>query len=259
MIGRRRFISITAGAGLTALAGPLAMASSSTAPMYRWRGIALGAAASLAIAHQDAPRLVALAQAEIARLEAIFSLYRPDSALSRLNAQGRLAAPPFELVELLSICDSLNDITGGAFDPTVQPLWALYAQSYSAGSPPTKTQIAEALGKTSWRHVRVSAQEVAFATDGVALTLNGIAQGYISDKVAALLRRQGVTNTLANMGEIVAVGRQPDGKPWRVGLATPPDPAPARNYRPPATPPPPQRRNHPPRPPPMAPRSLLLG
>lgn len=229
MINRRRFISITAGAGLSALCGPAA-ASPSSPPLYRWRGIALGAAASIAIAHEDAPRLVALAQAEIARLEAIFSLYRTDSALSRLNAHGRLTAPPFELIELLSICESLHGMTEGAFDPTVQPLWALYAQSFSAGSQPTKSEIAETLRKTGWRHVRVSAREVAFAADGAALTLNGIAQGYISDKVAALLRRQGVTDTLVNMGEIVAMGRQPDGRPWRVGIANPSDPAQARKH-----------------------------
>ncbi|MHA1571143.1 MAG: FAD:protein FMN transferase, partial [Alphaproteobacteria bacterium] len=154
-----------------------------------------------------------------------------DSALSRLNAQGRLAAAPFELIELLSICDTLNHVTDGAFDPTVQPLWALYAAKFSAGSPPTKTEIADTLGKTGWRHVRISAQEVAFAKDGVALTLNGIAQGYISDKVAALLRRQGVTDTLVNMGEIVALGRHPDGQPWRIGIADPSDQNQARNYR----------------------------
>ncbi len=231
MIGRRRFIAITAGAGISALRGQWASASPSTPPLYRWRGVALGAAASIAIAHPDARRLVGLAQAEISRLEGIFSLHRTGSALSRLNAQGRLTAPPFELVELLSICDTLNMATDGAFDPTVQPLWALYAESFATGSPPTRAAIADALGKTGWHNVRVSAQEVTFAADGVALTLNGIAQGYISDKVATLLRGQGVTDTLVNMGEIVAMGRQPDGKPWRVGIADPSDPDRAREYR----------------------------
>jgi len=50
---------------------------------------------------------------------------------------------------------------------------------------------------------------VAFAADGVALTLNGVAQGYISDKVAALLRRQGVTNNLVDRGKIVALAHRP--------------------------------------------------
>ncbi len=231
MIGRRRFISIAAGAGLGALAGPIAASSPTGDSLHRWRGTALGAAASITIAHDDAARLAARAQAEVARLEAIFSLYRADSALSRLNVAGRLAAPPLELVELLSACDALHGITGGAFDPTVQPLWALYAERFAAGAAPAEREIDETLGRTGWRHVVISPREVAFTAAGMALTLNGIAQGYIADKVAALLRRAGVSNVLVDMGEIVALGRQPDDLPWRIAIADPSDPTRVHKYR----------------------------
>jgi len=231
MIGRRRFISIAAGAGLGALIGGTASGAPPRTPFYRWKGAAMGAAASIAIAHEDAAGLVKRARDEISRLEAIFSLYRPDSALSRLNAEGHLAAPPIELIELLSICDTLHDLTGGAFDPTVQPLWGLYAEKHAAGMAPSNQEINDTLAKTGWRHVAVAPEEVAFMTNGMALTLNGIAQGYISDKVAALLQNAGVKDVLVDIGEIIALGRQPDGADWRVGIADPSDPIRARTYR----------------------------
>jgi len=53
----------------------------------------------------------------------------------------------------------------------------------------------------------------------MALTLNGIAQGFIADKVAAFFRAQGVENVMVNTGEIMAVGRAPDGNPWPVTIA----------------------------------------
>ena len=117
---RRRFLAISAAAAC--LAGrPLAAAAT---PLVTWRGQALGAAASITLAHPDralAQRLLAACAAEIQRLERIFSLYRPDSAISRLNAAGRLEAPPLELVELLARCAELSALTHGTFDATVQP------------------------------------------------------------------------------------------------------------------------------------------
>jgi FAD:protein FMN transferase len=55
----------------------------------------------------------------------------------------------------------------------------------------------------------------------MAITLNGIAQGYITDRVIELLREDGIERALVDMGEIRAVGRHPSGAPWSVGLEDP--------------------------------------
>jgi thiamine biosynthesis lipoprotein len=209
MTTRRRFLTILAGA---ALLPNLASATAS------WRGIALGANAQIILEHPDADALIASAVTEIDRLESLFSLYR-DSQLARLNRNGRLVDPAPEMLELLSICSALNARTGRAFDPTIQPLWALYAQSFAAGTTPTPAQIAEVRGRTGWRHLGFSPAEVSFGRSGMALTLNGVAQGYIADKIAVLFRANGVQNVLVDTGEIMAVGTAPDGAPWPVTLA----------------------------------------
>ncbi len=213
-VNRRRFIGIVAG---VVAAGP--SFASSPVPT-RWRGIALGAEASITLVHPDADGLVARAVAEIDRLEAIFSLYREGSALSKLNASGRLANPPFELLELLSVCAALHRCTGGMFDPTVQLLWRLYAERYAAGSVPTEAEITNRLVVTGWHRIAFSDTEVSIAPGGGALTLNGVAQGYIADRVAMMLRQEGVTDVLVNMGEISANGSGPDGDGWPLGVAS---------------------------------------
>ncbi|MCY1322783.1 FAD:protein FMN transferase [compost metagenome] len=53
----------------------------------------------------------------------------------------------------------------------------------------------------------------------MVLTLNGIAQGYVTDRVIALLREAGVSSSLVDMGENRAIGSRADGQPWRIGLA----------------------------------------
>jgi thiamine biosynthesis lipoprotein len=55
----------------------------------------------------------------------------------------------------------------------------------------------------------------------MSITLNGIAQGYITDKAGELLKSRGFTNVLVNMGEQLALGPKSDGRPWSIGLASP--------------------------------------
>lgn len=208
---RRRFLTIAA-----------ALAATPVQALTEWRGMALGARARILIDHPQAARITAEAAAEIDRLEGIFSLYRADSALSRLNTAGMLKAPPFELLECLALCDAVHSATGGLFDPTVQPLWALYAESYSAGRTPMgaqigPAQIAEALSRTGWSAVRFDANVVRLRP-GMALTLNGVAQGFIADKIAALLRAQGLSHVMIDTGELRALGPMPQGGDWPVHL-----------------------------------------
>lgn len=220
MTNRRRMLTILAGAATLPILGLQANAATTqTANIGQWRGIALGAQAHIVLDHPDAERLIARSVEEIRRLENIFSLYVADSQISRLNATGTVENPAFEMVELLSICARLHARTGGAFDPTVQGLWALYAQQYANGNAPTETQISEKLAVTGWQHLRFSPQRIGFDRAGVQLTLNGVAQGYIADKVTAILRSQGVQNVMVNTGEISAIGRSEAADFWPVTLA----------------------------------------
>ncbi len=213
---RRRALGLlAAAAGL-----PLAVrASRATAEVVTWHGRALGAPATLILHHPDraaAERLIAACVAELDRLESVLSLYRPDSALSELNRAGALAAPPPELVAILADCRRFHALTAGAFDPTVQPLWRLYAEHFQAGGGaegPSPAARAAALARVGLGAVHASRDRVAFARPGMALTLNGIAQGWITDRVVDHLRAGGVTSTLVDMGEIRGLGG-----PWRVGV-----------------------------------------
>ncbi|MGF1627958.1 MAG: FAD:protein FMN transferase [Kiloniellaceae bacterium] len=224
-VTRRRFIAISAAA--TAAAYWPGRATAGTG-LLEWRGVALGARAAIRLAHPDPGSGRALLRQcvdEIERLERIFSLYRPDSALCRLNGAGTLDLPPFELVELLSYAADVSAVSQGTFDVTVQPLWQRYADHFGRpGADPAGPALADALALVDWRAVSIDANRIAFDRPGMAVTLNGIAQGYITDRVADLLRRAGMDSVLIDLGETRAVGAHPDGRPWRIGLADPSDP-----------------------------------
>ncbi len=212
---RRRFLAITAAIG--ALAATPARAF--RLDPVEWRGTALGAAASLTLHHEDraeAERLLAASLAELERLERIFSLYREDSTLTFLNRTGRLGQPPGELLALLSEVNHLWHVSEGIFDPTVQPLWDAYARFFAtpAASPP----LPDLLPLVGWEKVAISEDAIWFRQPGMAVTLNGIAQGYITDRIADLLRTHGMRHVLVNLGEIRALGPRGDGLPWTAML-----------------------------------------
>jgi thiamine biosynthesis lipoprotein len=226
---RRRVITIAASAvGSAFLTG--SWRAQASEPM-RWRGSAFGAQVSIEIYHPDqaeARRLVDRCVTEVRRLEQQFNLYQGDSAICTLNRTGILVSPDADMVALLKASLHFADLTDGAFDPTVQPLWQLYADHFSSEDPdpagPPKERLAETLARVGHRALLVSKDRVALARHGAAMTLNGIAQGYATDCVVERLRDAGLSTTLVNMGEIRALGARPEGKPWRVGLADPDKP-----------------------------------
>lgn len=227
---RRRVLRMVATAGGLTAAGLLSLPAAARAAVAarHWEGTALGGKASLTLYHHDgtvAENVIRSAVAELRRLETVFSLYREDSALVRLNREGMLEAPPTELVRLLSEARFYAELTGGAFDVTVQPLWTLYATHFAAPGAdpagPARADLEQALSLVDYRRVEVGLDRIAFARPGMAVTLNGIAQGFITDRVAELLRREGMDSVLVNLGEIRGVGRHPDGRAWQVGLEDP--------------------------------------
>ena len=195
---RRRFLTVTAAA----LAAPRGACAAS------WQGTALGADVSLTIRgpRDTADEGLARARRLLEEVEALFSLYRPDSALCRLNAAGTLARPDPRLLDLLGASDTAHRLTGGRFDPTVQPWW----RALALGQDPAAARAA-----IGWDRVRWSSGAVTLGT-GQALTFNGIAQGYATDLVTDALRDLGLGEVLVNIGEYRALGG-----PWRLGLSDP--------------------------------------
>lgn len=226
-ISRRHAIRISAAAAGLALV-PWSRATEVENDAVTWRGQALGAPASLLINHHDrglALRLVEKVATEIRRLERVFSLYQEDSDLVRLNRRRSIAAPPQEMVELLEKCRTFWELTRGAFDPTVQPLWALYKAHFSdrGADPggPSAGLIQDVLGNIGFGSVLLGRDRIGFARRGMALTLNGVAQGFITDRIVDLLRAGGIDRSLVDIGESRAIGPRQDGGGWRVGIADP--------------------------------------
>lgn len=228
---RRRMIAITAaaaGTALTAAAATRITQSAAAANSVTWRGVALGAEAKITLVHEDsgmAAEALRKCLAEISRLEDLFSIYRPSSAVSRLNRDGHLKHPDQDMIALASLALAVGHETNGAFDISVQPLWDLYANHFQSSSAdpngPSKADLDRVLRLIDARNIRLSSQEIRFARTGMAITFNGIAQGYIADRAAQLLKRHGFGSALIHLGETFGLGQAPGQEPWRAGISDP--------------------------------------
>lgn len=164
---------------------------------------------------------------EIARMEALLSLYRPDSDVRAINAQaakGPVRVDP-RLFTLLEHCRDLSTATEGAFDITVAPLMRCWDLQSGAGAVPDEATIQRALDCVGMSRVRLDrvTRTVEFERDGVMIDLGAVGKGFAIQRAADLLIENGVESALLHGGTstLCAIGSQPDDDGWRVALRNP--------------------------------------
>jgi len=225
---RRRAIRIVAAAAGLPLMIAVVRATAPPAQMFHWQGEVLDALSEVTLWHTDAAlcrRTILKMRAEIERYERIFSLYRPDSEISRLNASGALMRPAPELRALIEESQRFGVLSAGAFDISVQPLWQLYEAHFWSHAHIVPDIVARAQDVArklvDFRRIETGAGRIAFTRAGMGITLNSVAQGFITDAIADMLRDEGFESAVVDLGEFHALGRHPDGHPWRIGIQDP--------------------------------------
>lgn len=234
---RRRFFYLAAGIGGAASIGflerywrsahggdPSVAERSSPFHAATRTSWALGSEVSITALHTDRRQgqaAVDAAFAELELVEQLMSIYRPASQLCQLNRQGELKSPHPYFVEVLRAAREMSAKSDGAFDITVQPLWTIFDEAKRSGTLPTESAIAQAKAKVDWRRVEISNARVRLRGAGMAITLNGIAQGFAADKATAALKAHGIEHALIDTGEIGALGLKENGDAWTVGIQHP--------------------------------------
>ena len=220
-INRRKFLNITA----MTLALPFCSNSlfANLQEKITWTGIALGADSNMTLFHKDksyAKESLNICINEIKRLENIFSLFDNNSSISQLNKEGYILNPPKELVEVLNFANNISENTNGAFDATVQPLWIIH-KSYSKHKNIAilNDEIQKVKNLISYKNIEINKNKIYFKKENMQITLNGIAQGYITDKITYILKERGFTNVLVDLGEFNSIGGYDENRDWNI--ATP--------------------------------------
>ena len=171
---------------------------------------------------KGAKNAVGEAQTEVDRLESLLSRTRTDSVVSRLNAGTGDRAVGMEVWGLLSAAEKYSIATNGAFDITIAPVVSAWGFTTDHYQVPDQSELDELLANVGSVHIHLGEESIVTLDDGTQIDLGGIAKGYASDCVEAILAKDGVESAkVALGGNIYVRGSKPDGTAWRVGVQDP--------------------------------------
>lgn len=164
---------------------------------------------------------------EIQRIESLLTAFNDDSVTGQLNAHAgqQPMQVPAEVYHLLQRCLHLSRITQGAFDISAGALKQLWRFKEKGFHWPTAQAIATALAHTGYQHIKLLPdQQVLLEKPGMQIGFGAVGKGYAAERVKMLWKAHGATSGVINAsGDLTAWGTQPDGTPWKVGIANPDD------------------------------------
>jgi FAD:protein FMN transferase len=167
------------------------------------------------------------AAAEIRRIEAVMTTWRPDSELSKINDAAGVApvAVGKETFDVIATSVHTSEISEGTFDITFESLHGLWKFDQDLDPhPPTDAQIKAKLPLLSYHHIHLDEgkRTVFLDTKGVRISLGGIAKGYAVDQAAKVLEGVGLTAFFVQAGgDLYTRGKKPDGSDWQAGVRDP--------------------------------------
>lgn len=163
---------------------------------------------------------------EIERVEGVFSVYRPDSEISKINLlrkNERLRISP-EAFSLIKRSIEYSRLTDGAFDITVKPLVDLWHAAKDNNKLPADEDIKNALARTGYEDVALdgAAHTILFRKEGMALDLGGVAKGYATGRAIKILRDSGIKDAIVGSGgNLYCLGKKTDAESWTVAIQHP--------------------------------------
>ena len=160
------------------------------------------------------------AEDRVKELEALWSVTDEGSEIYTLNRDGE-AELSRSTADLLDTALGMCRRTDGALDITIYPVLRAWGFTTGEYAIPTEAELAALLSlvdytKVEWDGVRAALPE------GMEIDLGSVAKGYTGDELSYLLKENGVTSAMLDLGgNIQTVGAKPDGSPWRVGVRDP--------------------------------------
>ncbi len=218
---------------LVVLAAFLLAACTREPPVYQQQSYVFGTLVDVSIAGESETRARELSNQvlhEFDRLHHTLHAWKP-SELARLNealGRGEKAVVTPELAAILRDAAALSAQSGGAFNPAIGGLIALWGFQNDEFQPvrPDPAALAALLkAAPAMSDLSVENTTVSSRNRAVKIDLGGYAKGWALDRAAAYLREQQVKGALVNIGgNVIAIGER-NGQPWRVGIQHPRKPA----------------------------------
>lgn len=175
----------------------------------------------------DAQKAVEEVSARIKELDSLWTINQPGGDINELNRRAGQEYVPLkpETIDLLKKARKISDLSGGAaLDITVAPLVKAWGIGTDHPRIPNDETIQELLPLVNYKdvHIDEESNSAKLAKAGQMVDLGGIAKGYIGDLAVNIYKKHGITSAFANLGgNVVVLGKKPDGSLWKVGIQNP--------------------------------------
>lgn len=145
------------------------------------------------------------------------------SDVSKINrAEGKPVVVTDDTVALLKKAIHFSQETNGAFDVTIAPLTQLWDFKSETNVLPSENSIETAKASVGYQNILIEDHVVTLKDPNASIDLGGIAKGYMADKLKSFLIEKGVNSAVINLGgNILTIGKKPDGKPFQIGIKKP--------------------------------------
>jgi len=170
----------------------------------------------------EARDAVSAAYKELERIDALMSEWKPESPISRVNAEaGHMPVEvPAELREMIQRSIRYSQKTEGAFDITWRGMGSIWKFD-DHFVPPTPAAVETARRRVNYRAIQIDGNRVGLPERGMSIGLGGIAKGYAVDRAAEVVARAGFASAMVDGGGDVRVSGTRLGAPWRLGIQEP--------------------------------------
>ena len=164
-------------------------------------------------------------QSVLDEVDSQMSTWKPGSDLNRLNASpdDQWIKLPDRLMHVLETALFIGRATNGAFDIGIGDAVQAWGFGAIEADPQKIADARSRQRKPAHSILQLDAKSgLARKCEPATFDLNGIAKGYGVDCMAEVMRGHGIGCALLSIdGELVALGRQPDGSPWPVAIEAP--------------------------------------
>lgn len=117
-----------------------------------------------------------------------------------------------------------TNLTKGFFDITVGPIVKLWSIGLPEANLPSQEAITEKLKYIDYNNLILNDQDksIYLKEKGMVIDLGGIAKGYTADQISSILKEEGVTKAIIDLGgNVYALGEKAEGTPWKIGVQNP--------------------------------------
>jgi len=199
--------------------------SSSTNPTSKTQ-LVLGTVCTITLYDNSDVEVIDKAFARLTELENILSINKTGTELDAVNNMAGISPVKVSNDTLQVVMKGLeySKLSNGSLDITIGPLVKLWGIGTENARLPSQTEIDEKKALINYNLVDIDETKntIFLKNSDMIIDLGAIAKGYAADEVVKLLKDNGVSSAIIDLGgNIFVLGKKQDGAPWKVGVQNP--------------------------------------